>query len=320
MTTLIITILNERKTLESWFASLAGQSKLPDELVVVDGGSTDGTWELLQQLQIEGVQCVFAQKQGNISTGRNEAIRLAQGEVIIVTDAGCIYDRDWFRKLSDTFAAGAEAAATGFGPWLEAGDSQRWFLLAAATTPRAEEFAKDWLPSSRTFAFKKSVWQAVGGYPEWIPICEDIIYDLKIKKQGFQFEYVREPLVFWRPRPSYAAYAKQLFRYTKSDGHGKLWFNRQLIRYAVYFLSLALLFLSFARPWLLLLLLFGVVVYVRKFWLRYWSFSVKKPWTFRITGLLLMPFVVAFGDAAKMCGWPLGVYERLTGKIKFENY
>ena len=46
--------------------------------------------------------------------------------------------------------------------------------------PAKIEFRDDWLHSSRSVAFSKKIWQNIGGYPEWIPICEDIIFDLNI--------------------------------------------------------------------------------------------------------------------------------------------
>lgn len=320
MTSLIITVLNENKSLGRWLSSIAEQSLLPDELVIVDGGSTDGTWELVQKMELAGVRSVSAQKIGNISSGRNEAIRLASSEVIVVTDAGCTYDKDWFKKISEPFANGANVVATGFGPWLEPSDSQRWYLIAAATTPSPREFAKDWLPSSRSVAFRKTVWEQVGGYPEWLPICEDVIYDLKIKKAGFKIEYVRESLVAWRPRPSFKSYFMQLFRYTRGDGHGKLWLSRQLIRYGVYAATLSLLIATLFDWHYLFLILLGVILYINKFWRRYLAYTMGKSLQFRLGGIIAMPFVIAFGDIGKLCGWPVGVYQRLSKIIIFENY
>lgn len=321
MISLITTILNEKDNLAAWLASIMAQSVVPDEIVIVDGGSTDGTWEMLQAEAAKNIFLVIAQAKGNISQGRNQAIRLAKGEVIVATDAGCTYDNHWFEKISQAFAGGAQAAATGFGPWLTADDSLKWYLFAAATTPAPREFSRDWLPSSRSFGFRKELWQKARGYPEWIPICEDVIFDLVLKKQGVVFSYIRGPLVFWRPRATWRAYARQLFRYTRSDGHGKLWLNRQLIRYGVYLGSLALVFLIFRGYYFLIFfLLFGLAVYLKKFWLRFWFFSQAKSAAFRWFGLLLIPVVIVVGDLAKMAGWPVGVLERLSGKIKFENY
>jgi glycosyltransferase involved in cell wall biosynthesis len=321
MISLIATIFNERDNLEKWLDGLLHQIKLPDEIVIVDGGSDDGTWERLVGKAGEYTIFKIFQHKGNIASGRNYAIRQAQGDIIAVTDAGCVYEPAWLEKLVAPFAGGAVWSATGFGPWFKEGDNLLFFLIAAATIPAPSEFQKDWLPSSRSVAFKKEIWQKAGGYPEWIPICEDIIFDLKIKKLGTPLSYAREPLVFWRPRTSLGAYFKQLYKYTKSDGHGKLWLSRQLVRYGVYGASLALLILTvFVDRTLLIILFAGAMAYMFKFWKRWAVFSKDLSVGKKIVGYILLPFIIAFGDMAKMCGWPVGVWERMRGKIKFEKY
>ncbi len=320
MISLITTVLNEKNNLTEWLDGILAQSKLPDEIIIVDGGSKDGTWEILLEKSKQNNLIKIWQYIGNISAGRNFAISKAQGEIIVVTDAGCIYDNNWLKKLTEPIVSGRSSfVATGFGPWFRSGDSLVVRLIATATTPAVFEFKKDWLPSSRSVAFKKDVWQKVQGYPEWIPLCEDVVFDLKVGKIGVATHYVRESLVFWRPRKTLAKYFKQLFGYTRSDGHGKLWFFRQMVRYVVYSVSLFLVYLivKFSGIFLIILLA-GVFVYMKKFWLRWVEFSKSLHLSKRILGFILLPLVVMLGDVAKMGGWPVGVYERRIGKVKYE--
>lgn len=322
MISLIITVLNEKDNLSQWFSHIKKQTILPDEIVIVDGGSTDGTWEWLQKQAEENKILRVFQEEGNISHGRNTAITRAQGDIIVATDAGCVYDNTWFQKITEPFLQkNASFVSTAFGPWLESVDNITKYLISAATTPAPREFKKDWLPSSRSVAFTKELWQNVGGYPEWIPICEDIIFDKKLIKEAGQPFFIRKPLVFWRPRKNFFTYFRQLFKYTKSDGHGKLNLERQLIRYAVYLISLVLIYFSIKISYLFLFILFfGLIAYINKFWRRWFEFTKKKNILYRLLGFFLVPVIVFLGDIAKMCGWPIGVLERFSGKIKFEKY
>lgn len=323
MISLIATIFNEQDNVDRWLDSLFAQSEIPDEIVIVDGGSNDNTWGLLQKRAAVDPRLKVFSKKSNISQGRNYAIKNASGDTIVATDAGCIYDKDWFKDLSGAIhKEGVQFAATAFGPNLKKEDGLLLYLIATATTPAPFEFvSRNWLPSSRSVAFTKQLWESVGGYPEWIPICEDIIFDLKILKRGIVAEYVRKPMVFWRPRLSLRAYVKQLYKYTKSDGHGKLWLNRQLIRYGVYGGAVVLISASVLYMWwLLIVLLVAGICYTWKFWRRLASFTQGLSVGRRIIGFLLLPLIIALGDIAKMCGWPVGVYERLTGKIAFKEY
>ena len=46
--TLIATVLNEGDNLHQVMQSIRAQTRQPDEIVIVDGGSTDNTIEILQ--------------------------------------------------------------------------------------------------------------------------------------------------------------------------------------------------------------------------------------------------------------------------------
>jgi alkylated DNA nucleotide flippase Atl1 len=46
-------------------------------------------------------------------------------------------------------------------------------------------------------------------------------------------------------------------------------------------------------------------------------FAQQLPWYKKSIGFVLLVPVVMYGDIAKMCGWPVGVYERLSGKVTF---
>ena len=101
----IVTVLNEGAAIERLLASLAGQSRPPDEVVVCDGGSTDGTpatlhaWAALGRLPMQ----VLSEPGANISAGRNAAIAAATGEIIAVTDAGVRLEPDWLEALVAPF-------------------------------------------------------------------------------------------------------------------------------------------------------------------------------------------------------------------------
>lgn len=322
MISLIATVYNEENNIKTWLDSLNAQTRLPDEIVIVDGGSSDQTWDILREEARYNETLHVFQEKCNISKGRNIAIGHAKGDVIVATDAGCVYAPEWFASLAKVIEQeDVSFAATAFGPLLNQKDSFLTYLLAAATTPAPREFMRDWLPSSRSVAFSKKLWEKVGGYPEWLPICEDIVFDIKIMSHKTQIEYVREPLVFWAPRPTLGAYMKQLYRYTKSDGHAKLWPMRHAIRYITYVLGVVLFALSFVYSlWLLTLLFFGGVIYMQKFWKRWAQYAKKLSLLKHLFGYIVLIGVVFLGDLAKMSGWPIGVLERWRGEIIFEPY
>ena len=104
---LIITVLNEGAALQPLLDSLSAQTRLPDELVVVDGGSQDDTIARLERYRQEAPFTVHlvSQPGANISQGRNRAIAAASGDVIAVTDAGVRLEPDWLEALVAPFAS-----------------------------------------------------------------------------------------------------------------------------------------------------------------------------------------------------------------------
>ena len=88
----IIPVFNERKGIEEFIHSLYHQTRSPDEIIVIDGGSTDGTYEYLQQQEKEGKLQVHRYL-SNIAQARNFAVQKAHHDIILCTDAGCKVDK-----------------------------------------------------------------------------------------------------------------------------------------------------------------------------------------------------------------------------------
>ena len=114
---IVVTELNEAQEIARVVTSLLAQQPAAAEVVIVDGGSTDGTWEWLVEAQahdprlvaIRDETCSLKHSAGPVSRGRNVAIAAAKSEFIATADAGCTYTPDWLRNLTAPLAAGASA-------------------------------------------------------------------------------------------------------------------------------------------------------------------------------------------------------------------
>ncbi|MER3404903.1 MAG: glycosyl transferase family 2, partial [Chloroflexota bacterium] len=90
MLSLIVTVKNEAHSIEPFLDSLLAQTRLPDEVVIIDGGSCDGTVEriLAYRHRLGCPLHIEVYPGANIAQGRNRAVALAQGDLIACTDAG----------------------------------------------------------------------------------------------------------------------------------------------------------------------------------------------------------------------------------------
>jgi len=310
----VATVLNERESIGRLLDSLCQQTRPPDEVVIVDGGSSDGTFELIEAFAQEAPFPLRALRRpgANISQGRNAAIATAQGPLIAVTDAGVRLERDWLEQLLAPFATEdpPDVVAGFFVP-----DPHSLFerVLGATTLPALEEIdPATFYPSSRSLALRKEAWEAVGGYPEWLDYCEDLVFDFALRDAGYRFAFAPQAVVHFRPRPTLGAFFRQYYRYARGDGKADLWRYRHLVRYGTYLgvgpLLLALALVHHPGWWALLVL--GLVGMLRTPLRRLRPWLEGLSWGERLTALGLVPVIRWTGDLAKMLGYPVGVYWR----------
>jgi glycosyltransferase involved in cell wall biosynthesis len=315
-----ITVLNEGESIRRLLDSLTRQTRRPDSIIICDGGSRDDTVAIVESYIDRLPLRVIVAPGCNISQGRNRAIAAADADLIAVTDAGVALADDWLERISARLLADPNrlVSAGFFQP-----DPRTVFeaALAATTLPLLDEIdPAKFLPSSRSVAFRKSAWERVGGYPEWLDYCEDLVFDLRLKALESDFAFAPDALVYFRPRSSVRAFFKQYYLYARGDGKADLWRKRHAIRYLTYCAALpAILIATFAlHPLFALLGLFGGAIYVaapvRRLpanlrWLRE-SGAQVSPAAF-IYALALIPFLRAVGDLAKMIGYPVGWRWRL---------
>lgn len=308
----ILTVLNEGESVHRLLDSLAGQTLPPDEVVVADGGSRDGTLAALKAYAGRLPLRLIAAPGANIAQGRNAAIRAATGEVIAVTDAGVRCEPDWLACLTAPFErAGVMAVAGFFRP-----DAHTVLETAMGATvlPEARDVnAKTYLPSSRSVAFRREVWERVGGYPSWLDFSEDVVFDLNVRKHYGPFEFEPRALVDFRPRGSLQALARQYFLYARGDGKAHLFPRLHALRYFAYLVAAPLLIYAAitVSPWLWLLGALAGLAYVRLPLRRLWPRLAALAPLDRLRALAYVPLIRLTGDIAKMLGYPVGVAWRV---------
>ncbi len=317
---LIFTVLNERESLPALLDSIAAQTRLPDEVIACDGGSTDGTLALLRAERRFALRVIEAPG-ANIARGRNLAIRAAQHPVIACTDAGVRLDPHWLERLCTPFTIHPDGHIT---PHAVAGffvsDPRSTFetALGATVLPAHEDVRIErFMPSSRSVAFTKAAWEAVGGYPEWLDYCEDVIFDLELRRAFGEFVFVPDAIAHFRPRTSLRAFFLQYYRYARGDGKANLFFRRHLVRYSTYGVALPLLMLgmSLGAPWVKVLsagaFLLGAFLYTRAPYRRLRAQAAHLPRREQVKAATWVPIIRLVGDLAKMMGYPVGVWWRL---------
>ncbi len=313
----IATVLNEGDNIRSLLDSLIYQTRQPDEVVICDGGSTDNTLEILAEYTQWLPLMVVEQPGSNISQGRNRAIEQAGGEIIAATDAGVVLAPHWLEELVRPFEEANAAVVSG---WFEPDPFTDFEVVMGATVlPALDDIEPEkFLPSSRSVAFLKAAWQAVGGYPEWLDYGEDLIFDFALRERHGAFPFAPKAVVYFRPRKNLQAFARQYYLYARGDGKAGLWPKRHAVRYLTYLVGIpGLLWLIYRGKWWGWFLgMAGTAVYCRRPVERLWpdTYGWRPP--DRVRALALVPIIRLVGDVAKMVGYPVGVLWRLRQFFK----
>lgn len=302
----VVTVRDEAASIAELLQSLGAQAVQPAEIVVVDGGSTDGTLRILESWTRTLPLRVLARPGVNIATGRNIGIEAAGQELIAVTDAGVRLAPRWLERLYAAVGSPDVDVASGFF----APDPRTWFELAMGSTvlPSSGEIDQaTFLPSSRSIAFRRDAWRLVGGYPEWLGYCEDVVFDLRLRASGARFRFVPDAIAHFRPRGTLRSFWLQYYRYARGDGQAGLFAKRHALRYCAYLGAVWFLWRGYRYATVRPVLLVAGAGYL---WRPYWRLLRHRGWR-RARGWFgaaaLVPVIRLVGDLAKMAGYPAGL-------------
>jgi GT2 family glycosyltransferase len=313
------TVWSEAETIDDLLHSLLAGTRLPDEIVIVDAGSTDGTYAALQRW---AARVPYLRVQGQAgcgrSEGRNLAIAATSARWIAVTDGGVRLDPGWLAALLTPIEQAVNDPSDVVAGFFRMAPLTPFELALGATTlPLAREISPaSFLPSSRSVLFSRQAWAAAGGYPAWLDYGEDLVFDLALRRAGARFAWAPQAIAFFRPRRSPTEFFRQYYRYARGDGKALLWPRRHAIRYASYGALLALLVTTARagrRPlgWAAAVTIaVGAALYLRQPYQR--LIQPEDPpvavgdWRAGLRVLAWLPVLRVTGDLAKMLGYPVG--------------
>ena len=292
----IVPVLNERAAIGPLVEALFAQDPEPDEVVIADGGSDDGTREMLAQLAELHPRLKIVDGPGGIAGNRNAAIRAATGEIIACTDAGCLPEPGWLGALARPFDSGADWVAGFYRP---VGKSTASTAAGVVMMTVLEEVDLDhFLPGGSSQAFTQKAWEKVGGFPEGTSAGEDTLFGERLRSAGYRPKFAPDALVSWHPPSSLNEMAAKARVWGKADGINRVRTGAYLRIIAAYWvLPLFALGVALWR-WLaglaLLTGFFGIVVYRTRF---------KFAWVPGPGKWLLVPVAHVRQQLAQSQGW-----------------
>ena len=169
---------------------------------------------------------------------------------------------------------------------------------------------KAFLPSSRSLALRRHVWEAVGGYPEHIIAGEDTLFDIRIRKKGFKEQLLPDAKVYWEVKKTYWAYFRQYYRYARGSGRALIqphFYSFYIANYAAFVIWIVLAIFMNAAFWAVL------DVHICGYsWFRIFRKKLVRQ------HLQPMQIIHYFGitiaiDLANIIGYPTGIIKGILG-------
>ncbi len=283
-----VTTLNEEESIVKLLDSLIGQSQKVDEIVIVDGGSVDRTIEIINHYQKRFRYIKLLKEKCSRARGRNLGVEIARNEIIAMTDAGCVAERDWLKNLTEPFETGKVDVSAGFYRMTGSNPVQKAMAIFLGVMP--SKFDAAFLPSTRSIAFRKQVWEEIGGFPdEEKNSAEDTYFNYAALKLGMKYARVKDAVVEWGMPESASQFMSKIKEYAKWDAKTRILFfpgkglaSHNIKAFSVlfrYLIGLILLILSLGRPSLfayLFIFLFAYLTWAfRKVYLEYRDIKIS---------------------------------------------
>lgn len=245
---LVTTCWNEIRSLPRWRKDIEGQTRQPDEIVIVDNLSTDGTQKALAEWAAQDSKVRVIEKKCGAAQGRNIAIREAYHDTIISTDMGVTIDPRWFEEMAKPFEADTTVEVVAGNYCIDKSS-----VKSAAA--RAEyylenggfaQFGPDFVVGNRSVGYKRYVWNKIDGLPEDLTLyADDSVFGRQILQEGFIMAFAPKAIVYWTRPSRLRDFWKEQKNYGRGDGEAlikvpfafRLWLSGKLPVFLVPFLT-----------------------------------------------------------------------------------
>lgn len=218
-----LTVLNEQLSIKELLNSLLTQTLKPNEIIVIDGGSSDKTVKIVKKYKSVRV---IVKKNVSRSVGRNIAIQLSKNKYIAMTDAGCIPHKDWLLQISKSFKDKNTDVVAGSYRMIFDNSLQKSMSVYLGTDPK--NINQDFIPSARSMAFTKDIWKKVGGFSEKMNnTAEDTLFNYNLQLVNAKFVVNKKAIVDWYMPNTIFEFALKIYSYAKGDVQSGIWWDKK---------------------------------------------------------------------------------------------
>lgn len=275
---IVIAARNEEKNISNLLTSLVNQTYPQDkmEIIIADDSSTDQTaetilrfaekWPFIKLLQVYNRDKVISPKKNCLQ----QAIDIAQGDIILTTDADCILQTTWVDSVVANYSNKADMVAgysrTYLPNWKKASLVQKFehfdFMVLLTAASGAILSGKPFSCTGQNLSFRKKKFYEVGGYQKISHILSgddvNLMQLFRKAKAKITFSFYPTSFAYTQPIKSWTQLLNQRSRWA-SNLKKQITLNTELFLYliSVFLFYLAILVSPFIN-WILFFLLVGI--------------------------------------------------------------
>lgn len=193
----IITVcFNIAETIEETIKSVLSQDHNDIEYIIVDGGSTDGTLNIINSYQ-KDIHKVISEPDNGIYDAMNKGFRLSNGDIVAALNGDDIYaDKSTVNRMAEFIESKDLDAAYGDLIYVNRHDTQHVKRFWQPGPYKKGAFRYGWVIPHPTFFCRKEIFEKYGYFNDTMQIAADFELMLRlIEKHRIKIDYLPEVIV-----------------------------------------------------------------------------------------------------------------------------
>jgi len=176
---IITVVLNNRVYVEDCIKSVLRQTYKNVEYIIIDGGSTDGTIDVIRQYE-NFLSTWVSEPDHGIYDAMNKGILKSSGEIIGMLNADDTYaDESVIQKVIDCFVVNKVDSCYGDLKYVDRSDTKKTIRYWQSNVYNKNNFRRGWMPPHPTFFVKRKIYEQYGLFHLDFPLAAD--YEIMLR-------------------------------------------------------------------------------------------------------------------------------------------
>lgn len=210
--TVIIPCYNGEKFVAKCIESILNQTKAPNEILVIDDGSTDNSASIIEKYN---VRLIKHETNKGLAEARNTGMKNASSDILIFVDADTIADPKLIESLLEGYTNENVAGVGGQG--IESSIQNMydlWRKLHASQSSGDKVIKNTQLLWGLCSSFKRNVLIKLGGFdPFYETNGEDMDISIRIRKKGYRLAYMPNARVYHQRTDNFKTLCNMIYRW-----------------------------------------------------------------------------------------------------------